>query len=845
MFHCLDVNHDGVLRGDEIEAAMAANHDLCVAVHGACGFPAPERHAQITFSRVFEHMDLNHDDGIDFDEFKEFVLRRTKIRARAKRRLSKESKGSSKAHVKPAVPVGRGRVLVLGDDDDEAVEGEMPVGSDDAMGSLFAAVDRNGDGDVTRSELMRALNTQEQLRAMLMATLGLPSKVGSKQAKEAFEMVFDCIDADQTQTMTLGEMRDFIGDMQHMCSMQRDSSLPEDVILLLKAADRNNDGSLSPIEIIRALHAHPELRSALVSRKEQVRYLQAEADHMARLEAALAIDAAARKKSAPPKNKPVLTEEERAAGMVTPLRLATPVSRVPFDLPAAPERGTSPRALTAAERLEIRAKERAEREGGASPTDTGSVISAGTDYNTATDTNNTMGTDYFSRGSPTHAGGDDMSSVGGLSTVDIFTVVHSEETGSTAPAHHRGAGFSVHSGSIASGGSLPHAPHKPRSAPLGARGPSKGSSKGGPSKGKSNKNRIAMSSTVGPGTLPGIDKQAGRRQAPRGGRRGEKHGKGASAGEDEGSAMFPAIETPQQRAARVEAQRLAVERQRSKDAALALSGYRSNRKDTVDAAIAAAMTSTPGAIPTFMGLGAAASFEEEAETYAAMVLALREATQQNTGSGSLSVCSYEGAEPPAHFTDGNSSSIAHESLGTGLGQLSMGLASVVSGGRSVAQHLGPQLSEASAASLVPHDAVEVVKVDAWASGSQEQRQALREKRSNRFGDGGPERHRPLPMREALAFEAAAKARGFVAGRSSSMRWGLTQGVLEKQRGTKSQMRVRELAAGVATGSSSVEPSGEPSGGSSAAVSKFGDGSAVFSTSAPARSPLELAYAPPY
>jgi len=252
MFGGLDLNQDGMCSRTELEKAIIEDEELRDAVLESCGFPRlkqinEENGSDIDFDAMFAIMDCDKNGWIDFAEFKEFVGRRDDLIEKAKQGL-----------------------LQSDEYDDGYSKGE-------ALKALFAAVDRNGDGDVTRGELLRALNNDERLQDMLVKLLGIPKKVANMNAKIAFGMVFDCLDTDGTHTISLDEMQTFIEDMDHIIEMRNDANLPPQVQALLTAADKNNDGTLSQIEIIRALNDDPKLRVALTSRKEQVKFFVEEA----------------------------------------------------------------------------------------------------------------------------------------------------------------------------------------------------------------------------------------------------------------------------------------------------------------------------------------------------------------------------------------------------------------------------------------------------------------------------------------------------------------------------------------------------------------------------------------
>jgi hypothetical protein len=95
----------------------------------------------------------------------------------------------------------------------------------DGVDALFAAVDRNGDGGVSRRELMLALNAgspaAKDLHDLLCHTLGLPDKVSSRDARSAFELAFDCLDRDGSGAIDQSEMRNFVSDMVYIADLYR------------------------------------------------------------------------------------------------------------------------------------------------------------------------------------------------------------------------------------------------------------------------------------------------------------------------------------------------------------------------------------------------------------------------------------------------------------------------------------------------------------------------------------------------------------------------------------------------------------------------------------------------
>ena len=158
----------------------------------------------------------------------------------------------------------------------------------DGIGALFQAVDKNGDGECTRTELMRVLNGKseesQRLRVILCQTMGLPDAVTGKSARGAFELAFDCLDRDGSHSIDIAEMRKFVSDMHIISALYRRSVginsiededdkatippgmvLDSDMVEVLRSTDTDGDGSLSNVEIIKSMKAHPQMRKLLHS----------------------------------------------------------------------------------------------------------------------------------------------------------------------------------------------------------------------------------------------------------------------------------------------------------------------------------------------------------------------------------------------------------------------------------------------------------------------------------------------------------------------------------------------------------------------------------------------------
>ena len=141
----------------------------------------------------------------------------------------------------------------------------------DALEALFSAVDRNNDGSITRVELTRALHAQSPesaaLQKSLCRMLGLPKAVSGPYAREVFNQVFSCIDADNTAEITIDEMRTFVADLDHLRDMHNDATaeegeavsagaplLNDEVRGLLQNIDVSPHGELNHMDMLQVLN---------------------------------------------------------------------------------------------------------------------------------------------------------------------------------------------------------------------------------------------------------------------------------------------------------------------------------------------------------------------------------------------------------------------------------------------------------------------------------------------------------------------------------------------------------------------------------------------------------------
>lgn len=121
----------------------------------------------------------------------------------------------------------RRSLLIAGDRKPRTANEVAGLGCDqgvDMLAMIFADVDKNGDGSLTRTEMIKALNRKEDGGALgkaLAGVLGLPSRVSGSEQRDLFELVFDFVDTDNTHCVDLPELRGFVADMhQFMVRMK-------------------------------------------------------------------------------------------------------------------------------------------------------------------------------------------------------------------------------------------------------------------------------------------------------------------------------------------------------------------------------------------------------------------------------------------------------------------------------------------------------------------------------------------------------------------------------------------------------------------------------------------------
>ena len=123
---------------------------------------------------------------------------------------------------------------------------------------MFAMADANGDGQITRAELIRSLRKHPKLAEML----DLPEKVGDEQ-RQAFERVFQAIDRDDNRTIDADEFTKFFLSGKAKAAAARlgiaANRRPDGAAMaagewewedLLEELDVDNDGQLSAKELM-------------------------------------------------------------------------------------------------------------------------------------------------------------------------------------------------------------------------------------------------------------------------------------------------------------------------------------------------------------------------------------------------------------------------------------------------------------------------------------------------------------------------------------------------------------------------------------------------------------------
>jgi Ca2+-binding EF-hand superfamily protein len=165
----------------------------------------------------------------------------------------------------------------------------LEKGKDEIL-KLFLAIDKNGDGSLTRGEIMKTLNSNdpemEVLARKLCKTLGLPAKVTGAWAREVFEIIFDVVDSDNTQSITASEVRTFVEMTRHVFDMHADalpaefggdrgadsegahllSAEVKEALLLLATDADSKTGAPTQLECIRVLGADPNVRAVVSQR---------------------------------------------------------------------------------------------------------------------------------------------------------------------------------------------------------------------------------------------------------------------------------------------------------------------------------------------------------------------------------------------------------------------------------------------------------------------------------------------------------------------------------------------------------------------------------------------------
>jgi hypothetical protein len=105
-----------------------------------------------------------------------------------------------------SVPAGqKSSAIVAAIDERVAARGEAAV-EREAVHAAFALIDANGDGALSRIEVIKALRTHTAVRALL----ALPARIRQEDGtRDAFEAVFQQIDADDSKEISLAEFEAF------------------------------------------------------------------------------------------------------------------------------------------------------------------------------------------------------------------------------------------------------------------------------------------------------------------------------------------------------------------------------------------------------------------------------------------------------------------------------------------------------------------------------------------------------------------------------------------------------------------------------------------------------------
>jgi len=160
-------------------------------------------------------------------------------------------------------------------DDFQKVVKETLAKTEATLRDLFTTLDKNKDGRITRIELKKKMASKveegEKIRSLLKAMLGIEKHEGTR-SHAIFEEVFDCVDVDGTGDITFSELANLVLDTEYLVmEMNADDNKPAELAAALATVDADHSGTLTKIELIRAIKKNPEIRKFLSGRPGHVK----------------------------------------------------------------------------------------------------------------------------------------------------------------------------------------------------------------------------------------------------------------------------------------------------------------------------------------------------------------------------------------------------------------------------------------------------------------------------------------------------------------------------------------------------------------------------------------------
>ena len=149
---------------------------------------------------------------------------------------------------------------------------------DDWVRRLFHSADTSGDGNLSRSEFLLAVE-QSSDQSLIGRSFGLPAGgVKGQYAREIFNMVFDCIDSDSSHLLSLLELQKFVRGVETfpylyaeaVAAVERTDDPPpawldESTSEVIREHHTEHDGELTTLDTIQLFNKNPGLRRAVTA----------------------------------------------------------------------------------------------------------------------------------------------------------------------------------------------------------------------------------------------------------------------------------------------------------------------------------------------------------------------------------------------------------------------------------------------------------------------------------------------------------------------------------------------------------------------------------------------------